>query len=241
MLAQTPKAHAIEGEPMNYSEAFRDITTCDLSDGCDALGIVPVTTGAVKGVFPGCPPICGPIVTCKMSPGGKKEIVIGTIEPVLAADPGSIFLVDAGGNLQHNTIGSLVTAIAVQSRLAGAIVDGCVRDVQGTIEMKFPTYSRGTVVQSVRGRVGIETIGKPVKFAGQRVNPGDIAAADMNGVIVFPAARARDIFAAAYRAVALERKIIQQIRNGADFIEVHKALKYDATMKDQISDGKIVG
>jgi regulator of RNase E activity RraA len=226
---------------MNFSEAFRDITTCDLSDGCDALGIVAVTTGAVKAVFGGCKPICGPVITCKMSPTGKKEIVIGTIEPIIAADPGSIFLVDAGGNLQHNTIGSLVTAVAVQSRLSGAIVDGCVRDVQGTIEMNFPTYSRGTVVQSVRGRVGIDSIGEPVMFAGQRVNPGDIAAADMNGVIVFPAARAREIFEAAYRAVALERKIIQQIRNGADFIAVHKALKYDTAMKEQINDGKIVG
>ena len=226
---------------MNYFEAFRDITTCDLSDACDALGIVPATTGAVKGVYPGCTSICGPIVTCKMSPRGRKEIVIGTIEPVLAADPGSIFLIDAAGNMQHNTIGSLVTAIAVQSRLAGAIVDGCVRDVQGTIEMKFPTYSRGTVVQSVRGRVGIESIGKPVNFAGHKVNPGDIAAADMNGVIIFPAKRAREVFAAAYRAVALERKILQQIRHGVDFIEVHKALKYDASMKVQLGDDKITG
>ena len=226
---------------MNFSEAMREISTCDLSDACDALGIVPATTGAVKAVYPGCRPICGPIVTCRMSPAGKKEIVIGTIEPVLAADPGSIFLIDAGGNMQHNTIGSLVTAIAVQSRLAGAIVDGCVRDVQGTIAMDFPTYSRGTVVQSVRGRVGIETIGEPVMFAGRLVNPGDIAAADINGVIVFPAARAKEVFQAAYRAVALERKIIQQIRNGADFIAVHKALKYDAEMKDQLSDGSITG
>ena len=30
---------------MNYAEAFRDITTCDISDACDALGIDPVTTG----------------------------------------------------------------------------------------------------------------------------------------------------------------------------------------------------
>lgn len=223
---------------MNYAEAFRDITTCDLSDGCDALGIDPVTTGQVKGVFAGCRPICGPVFTCKMSPKGKKEIVIGTIEPIIAADPGSIFLIDAGGNLTHNTIGSLVTAVAVQARMAGAIVDGCVRDVQGTTAAGFPTYSRGTVVQSVRARVGIETLGKPVLFAGRKVNPGDIAAADANGVIIFPAARAREIFEAAYRAAAIEREIIEKIRNGADFIAIHKQLKYDASMKEQLRAGK---
>ena len=73
--------------------------------------------------------------------------------------------------MQRNTIGSLVTAVAVQARMSGAIVDGCVRDVQGTVSFNFPTYSRGTVVQSVRGRIGIETINNPVRFAGQKVNP----------------------------------------------------------------------
>ena len=226
---------------MNYMQAFKDISTCDLSDACDTLGVVPATSGQVKGVYPGCPPICGPIITCKMSPHGKKEIVIGTIEPLIAADPGSIFLIDAGGNLQHNTIGSLVTVVAVQQRLAGAIVDGCVRDVQGTAAVNFPTYSRGTVVQSVRSRVGIESLNEPVMFAGTRVTPGSIAAADVNGVIVFPAERAVEIFRAAYRAAAIERKIVQAMMNGADYIAIHKALKFDASMKDQYTDDKIVG
>jgi 4-hydroxy-4-methyl-2-oxoglutarate aldolase len=226
---------------MNYMQAFKDISTCDLSDACDTLGIVPATSGQVKGVYPGCPPICGPIITCKMSPQGKKEIVIGTLEPLMVAEPGSIFLIDAGGSLQHNTIGSLVTVVAVQQRLAGAIVDGCVRDVQATAALNFPTYSRGTVVQSVRSRVGIESLNEPVMFGGTRVVPGSIAAADVNGVIVFPADRAVEIFRAAYRAAAVERKIVQAMMNGADFIAIHKALKFDAPMKDQYTDDTIVG
>ena len=226
---------------MNYQHAFRDISTCDLSDACDALGIVPATSGAIKAVYPGCPPLCGPVFTCKMSPKGKKEIVIGTIEPIIAADPGSIFLVDAGGDMENNTIGSLVTVVAAQARMAGAISDGCVRDVQGTMALNFPTYARGTVVRSVRGRVGIESLNEPVMFAGQRVEPGWIAAADINGVILFPAERAPEVFRAAYRAAAVERKIVEQMRNGADFIAVHKALKYDAPMKEQLGDDKLVG
>lgn len=218
---------------MNYMQAMQGITTCDISDACDTLGIVPATSGQVKGVYPGCPAICGPVITCKMSPQGKKEIVIGTIEPLLTAEPGSIFLIDAGGNLEHNTIGSLVTVCAVQQRLAGAIVDGCVRDVQNTAALNFPTYSRGTVVQSVRARVGIESLGKPVKFAGTRVTPGSIAAADQNGVIIFPAERAADIFRIAYRAAAVERKIVEEMMNGADLIAIHKALKFDAPMTEQ--------
>lgn len=224
---------------MNYSTAFKSITTCDLSDACDTLGIKPATSGQVKGVFEGCEPICGPVVTCKMSPTGQKEIVIGTIVPLKDAEPGSIFLVDAGGDMERNTIGSLVTTIAVLQRMAGSIVDGCVRDVQNTKALSFPTYARGTVVQSVRARVGIESINEKVQFCGHEVNPGDIAAADANGVIIFPAARAKEIFQTAYRAAAIERRIVEAMMNGADYIEVHKALKFDVEMSKQYSEGGV--
>jgi 4-hydroxy-4-methyl-2-oxoglutarate aldolase len=221
---------------MNYTQAMQGLTTCDLSDACDALSIQAVSDGAIRAMHAGCRPICGPIATCHMSPRGKTEIVIGTIGPLLEAAPGSIFLVSSEANMALNTIGSLVAVVAVQSRLAGAVVDGCVRDVQGMQELDFSTYARGTVVPSVRGRMAIESVNQPVPFAGGRVEPGWIAAADANGVIVFPPERAREVFEFAWRAVALEKKIFQQIQHGGDAIALHKAMKYDLSMRDQLSD-----
>lgn len=221
---------------MNLNQAMQGLTTCDISDACDALDIAAVTSGAIKGVHAGCAPICGPVSTCRMSARGRIEIVIGTIGPLLAAEPGGIFLVDAGGNMELNTIGSLVAVVAVQSRMAGAIVDGCVRDVQGMQELGFPVYARGTVVPSVRGRMAIESIGEPVSFAGAEVRQGWIAAADANGVIIFPPQRVREVFAFAWRAVALEKAIFRQIREGGDAIALHKAMKYDLSMKEQLTD-----
>lgn len=176
-----------------------------------------------------------------MSPEGKTEIVIGTIGPLISAEPGSIFFVDAGSNMEINTIGSLVAVVAVQSRLSGAIIDGCVRDVQGMRELNFPVYARGTVVQSVRGRMAIESVNEPVQLAGATIEPGAIAAADINGVIVFPNGRAREIFDLAYRAVALEKKLFQQILHGGDAVALHKTMKYDASMADQLQDKTIAG
>lgn len=226
---------------MNYSDAFRGLSTCDLSDACDALGIEAVTSGAIKAVYPEAVSMCGPVATCRMSPTGKTEIVIGTIGPLISAEPGSIFFVDAGSNMEINTIGSLVAVVAVQSRLSGAIIDGCVRDVQGMRELNFPVYARGTVVQSVRGRMAIESVNEPVQLAGATIEPGAIAAADINGVIVFPNGRAREIFDLAYRAVALEKKLFQQILHGGDAVALHKTMKYDASMADQLQDKTIAG
>ncbi len=221
---------------MNHAQAMQGLSTCDLSDACDALGIAAVSSGAIKAVHPGCRPICGPITTCHMSPQGQTEIVIGTIGPLLAAAPGSVFLVSAEGRMDLNTIGSLVAVVAVQSRLAGAVVDGCVRDVQGMQELGFSTYARGTVVPSVRGRMAIESVNQPLPFAGGRVEPGWIAAADANGVIVFAPERAREVYEFAWRALALEKKIFQQIQHGGDAIALHKAMKYDLSMRDQLTD-----
>ncbi len=226
---------------MNHAKAMQGLSTCDISDACDALGIAAVTDGAVKAVHAMCTPICGPISTCHMSARGKIEIVLGTIGPLLSAAPGSIFLVAADGNMALNTIGSLVAAVAVQSRLAGAVVDGCVRDVQGMQELDFPVYARGTVVPSVRGRMAIESINEPVPFCGHAVCPGWIAAADANGVIVFPPERAREVFEFAWRAVALEKKIFQQIAHGGDAIALYKAMKYDLSMHAQLSDRSLPG
>lgn len=221
---------------MNYALAMQGISTCDLSDACDALGIVPAESGAIKAIYPGCPPLCGPIATCAMSPKGKIEIVIGTIELVDSAAPGSLLLIDASNHLDQNTIGSLVGVVAVQKRLAGAIIDGSVRDVQGLRELPFPVYARGTVVHSVRGRMGIDSINEPVTLGGKRVASGDVAAADENGAIVFPAARAKEIFQLAWRTVALEHRLFEGIRHGGDPILLHKAMKYDLSMKEQLAD-----
>jgi regulator of RNase E activity RraA len=175
------------------------VTTCDLSDACDALGVAAASTGSIKPVW-GCAPICGPLVTLKLSPSGKTEIVIGTLVPIMAA-----------------------------------VVDGCVRDLQGIEELKFPAYARGTVVHSVRGRVGIEAINEPVSLGGRHVAPGWIAAADRNGVIAFPADVAPEVIRAARRAVEIEKDIFSRIRAGADPVKLHEDLKYTSSMEEQLA------
>ena len=53
---------------MNYMQAFRDISTCDLSDACDTLGIVPATSG--------------PALYEDLNPDGSER----TAEPIVEGD-----------------------------------------------------------------------------------------------------------------------------------------------------------
>jgi len=221
---------------MDFMQAFRGIVTPDLSDACDALGIRAVTSGTVKGVYANCPPICGPIVTYRLRPGAKGATVIVTIEGIVTAKPGSILVFDVDGNLELNAWGSIAGNTAAQYRMGGVIIDGVTRDVQAMQDLSLPTHARGTCVTSVRGRIGLESLNEPITMFGEEVCSGWICAADANGVIFFPNERVEEIFAFAYRVVALEKKVVQQIQQGVDPIEAHKVMKYDTSRKEQLHD-----
>lgn len=224
---------------MNYTQALQGIVTPDLSDACDALRIEAVTSGAVRAVYPNCPMICGPVVTYRLRPSAKGSTVIGTIEGIMSAKPGSILVFDVDGNMELNAWGSIAATTAAQYRMGGVVVDGVTRDVQAMQDMGMPTYARGTCVTSVRGRIGLESLNKPITMFGKPVHPGWVCAADANGVIFFPPEKAAEVFAHAYRVAALEKKVVQRIQQGADPIEAHKIMKYDASWADQLSDKEL--
>jgi regulator of RNase E activity RraA len=221
---------------VDYSHAMKGIVTPDLSDACDALGIEAVTSGAVHAVYRNCPGVCGPVVTYRLRPGAKGSTVIGTIEGIVSAKPGSILVFDVDGNLELNAWGSIAGNTAKQYRMGGVVIDGVTRDVQAMQELELPTYARGTCVTSVRGRIGLESINEPITMFGKTVQPNWLCAADANGVIFFPADRTSEIFAFAYRVVALEKKVVQQIQQGVDPIEAHKLMKYDVSWTAQLND-----
>ena len=193
-----------------------------------------VTTGTISAVYSGCPKICGPAVTYRLSTGAEGSVVMGTLEGIRDARPGSVLLFDASGFESYNAWGSIAATVAMQHRMSGAVIDGSTRDVQTMRTLPCPTYATGTVVTSVRGRIGLESINAPVTVAGEAVHPGWIIAADENGVIGFPPDAAGAVFRRAREVAALEAKIVRSIQEGADAIEIHRQMRYDASWEDQL-------
>jgi 4-hydroxy-4-methyl-2-oxoglutarate aldolase len=220
---------------VNYEQAFKGIVTCDLSDACDALKIEAVTTGGIRPVYEGCRPTIGRITTVELAPNGKQSTVIGSVEAVIRAGPGGIVVFSSGGRMDLNTWGSIVGTVAVQVRNAGVVCDGVTRDVQTMRRFDFPTYARGTVVTSVRGRIGLRSIGEPIQIEGHTIHDGWICAADENGVIFFPADREQEIFEKAYKVAANEERTMTAIRHGADAIKLHLDMGYDMTWSEQLN------
>ena len=130
----------------------------------------------------------GRAVTVQLTKYENKEgnaQISPMIEALDTAPTGSVFVVAVEDGLDFGVIGGLMGTTLKYRGVAGAVIDGSVRDVPQLTRIQFPVYSRGvspgTIVGHYRAARGV-----PVTCAGVRVKPGDIIAADEDGVVVIP-------------------------------------------------------
>ena len=141
--------------------AFQNLSTCNLSDALDRLGM----GGQVTGILPlwqGCPKIAGPAMTMKLSLEATYSTVIGTLEAVQASRSGDVLVIDNGGREGINSFGGIAAFSARHYAMQGCVIDGATRDVDGMAALHFPVYGKGVVNTSVRGRIGFEGYSIPV-------------------------------------------------------------------------------
>jgi regulator of RNase E activity RraA len=83
-------------------------------------------------------------------------------------------------------IGDLVSTKARHRGIAGVVVDGLVRDLDGILALgDFPVFARGTTPLGPLHR-GPGEVNYPVSVGGIVVNPGDVIVGDADGVVVVP-------------------------------------------------------
>jgi regulator of RNase E activity RraA len=93
------------------------------------------------------------------------------------------------------------------------VIDGAVRDLDGIRKMDIGVWARGAN-PSGPYKDGPGEIGYPVACGGQVVMPGDLIAADEDGVVVIPRADAAQVIADAEKHAAKEAETTAAIRGG---------------------------
>ncbi|MER5428964.1 RraA family protein [Streptomyces sp. NPDC002588] len=183
-------------------DRFREHSVANLGDALDRLNIVD---GGIAPVWNGARAVgtALPVLTV----AGDNKAVIAALEHIR---PGDILVINAFGYEGRAVIGDNLAQRFDVFGAVGAVVDGYVRDGAIIEKLGVPVFARG-LTPAGPFKNGPGTIGEPVALGGVVVNPGDIVAADADGVIVIPPHRAEEALAAVEEIVAREADLDAEV------------------------------
>jgi len=142
----------------------------------------------------------------------------GMLDAIDNAKPGSVYVMVLEDGGDYAGIGALMATAMKVRGLAGAVIDGSVRDTPQIRRLQFPVYSRGVVPSTTINHYRFAGVNIPVQCAGVRVNAGDIVTADEDGVAVVPRAKAEEVLKRAQALDDTEHSMLP-------FIEKYKSIK----------------
>ena len=151
----------------------------------------------------------GPALTVKARPGDNLFLH----RAIDLARPGDVIVCDGGGDLNIALAGDLMIGHAEARGVGALVIDGAVRDLDGIRKMDIGVWARGAN-PSGPYKDGPGEIGYPVACGGQVVMPGDLIAADEDGVVVIPLAEAAAVIEAAEAHAAKEGETTAAIKGG---------------------------
>lgn len=196
--------------PTDLIEKYRQLSTPNISDALDRLGIAGGCLGLVP-IVPGVR-LVGAAFTVRYVPAGVAKGTVGDyIEDV---EPGQVVALDNAARTHCTVWGDLLTTVAHQGGVAGTIIDGVCRDVPQVRELHYPVFARGAFMVTGKDRVEVAGINVPVTIGGIQVKPGDLVAGDDSGVVIVPWEKVDEVLAAASEIRAAEESIEQAVRRG---------------------------
>ncbi|EIV8491819.1 hypothetical protein MA617_003284 [Vibrio vulnificus] len=160
-------------------------------------------------------PFIGTALTVKLKPGDIVDCL-----PIFdIAQPGDVVVIDANGTPNTSIWGGLMSGLARAAGVAGAVVDGSVRDTDESKVLDFPVASRSVSPRAAHsaetGRTEPIEINVPIVCGGQIVNPGDLVVADELGVTVVAYEYLAEVYPAAKQLAENEKATREEILKGA--------------------------
>ena len=153
-------------------------------------------------------------------PIGCSNDYLTVIKGVSEAQEGEVLVIDGRGQSQA-VFGELLAAEGLRRKLAGAVVDGAVRDLNGMRGLDFPVYYRWTNPQAGRAEV-IEPSTNVVSVCGVTVVAGDWIVGDADGVVVVPEGQVATIVSVAEEIQGVEAKVFESVKKGTALTKIMK-------------------
>ena len=197
-------------EPESYGW-LRSYSTANISD---ALGKRQTFPHTIKPVYAGCPPLLGPAITVRVSPGDE----VLPLKAIEIAHPGDVIVI-AGAYSPHFCIwGGVMSYMAHVRGIAGLVTDGLVRDLAQIRQIGFPIYAAGVTPLGTCRSVPPGDLNYPLAFGAAVVSAGDLVAADEDGVVCVPRDQISEVERGVHAKEAAERQWLDSIRQTKEMV-----------------------
>jgi regulator of RNase E activity RraA len=186
--AQTfPDPSVYANDPAAMIAAYRHVEVSSVSDAIEqTTGKRMYMTHRMQPIF--TTKFAGYAITVKLVKEENHDP--NALTPMLATiDNGakdSVYIMTIQDGQDIAGMGGLMGTAMSARDFAGAIIDGGVRDVAYLRKIGFPVYATGINPATSAGHYRAVGAGGPVECDGVHINPGDIVAADSDGVVVVP-------------------------------------------------------
>lgn len=176
-------------------DGYRQVEVASVSDAAEqVLGRKIYMSHRMQAVFP--TKFAGYAVTVllKKDEGNKDANALsGMLAAIDAGARDSVYVMTVEDGADIAGMGGLMGTAMHARGYAGAVVDGGVRDVAQLHRIGFPVYALGPVPSTSVGHYKFGGANIPLVCDGVQVQPGDLVAADQDGVVVVPRAKAQAI------------------------------------------------
>lgn len=190
----------------DFVSMFSEFEVADISDQLNRLYGVECSIRCLSGEGLR---LIGQACTVKVYPGDNLMVH----KALDIARPGDIVVIDAGGSKKNAVLGDTISMKAKHRGIAGFIVDGYVRDLDGIRDVGLPVYGRGETLIGPLHR-GPGEINYPICCGGVVVNPGDIVVADSGGIVIVPLEHCQQLHAKLLRHKDRQTIYLAAVRRG---------------------------